>query len=66
MELDENKIKEIERLKLLFHLPEFWVKEYLITDMETRRAIGEPLSDILISSFSAVLVWGVAVIIPDE
>jgi hypothetical protein len=34
--------------------------------MSFELAIGEPLSDILISSFSAVLVWGVAVIIPDE
>ena len=39
MELDENRIKEIERLKLLFHLPEFWEKEYAITAMEARRAI---------------------------
>tara|TARA_Y100001970_G_scaffold292678_1_gene435141 strand:+ start:73828 stop:75300 length:1473 start_codon:yes stop_codon:yes gene_type:complete len=29
-------------------------------------SIGEPLSDILISSFSAILVWGVAVIIPED
>jgi len=29
-------------------------------------AVGEPLFDILISSFSAVLVWGVAVIIPED
>ncbi len=39
MELDENKIKEIERLKLLFHLPEFWEKEYAVTHMEALRAI---------------------------
>ena len=39
MELDENKIKEIEILKLLFHLPAFWEKERSITVMEARRAI---------------------------
>ena len=39
MELDDNKIKEIERLKLLFHLPEFWEKERAITTMEALRAI---------------------------
>ncbi|MDP6299302.1 MAG: hypothetical protein QF388_07805, partial [Acidimicrobiales bacterium] len=39
MELEENKVNEIERLRLLFHLPEFWVKEYSITAMEARRAI---------------------------
>ena len=39
MELEENKIKEIERLRLLFHLPEFWEKERAITTMEALRAI---------------------------
>ena len=39
MELEENKVKEIERLRLLFHLPEFWEKERAITAMEARRAI---------------------------
>jgi len=39
MELEENKVNEIERLRLLFHLPEFWEKEFSITAMEARRAI---------------------------
>ncbi len=39
MELEENKIKEIERLRLLFHLPEFWEKESAVRHMEALRAI---------------------------
>ena len=39
MELDEKKIKEIERLKLLFHLPAFWENESAMAAMEALRAI---------------------------